>query len=107
MESNHPAHTRCARPVLKTGGATGPLPSPCIGSRESDSKRTEVWEAAGRGTSAPDTPRVGHHLAWGTIYRYTPQIHAAYCALTPPGGLLYLFRCRAGTDPAHLRPPIQ
>jgi hypothetical protein len=32
-----------------------------------------VWEAAGRGTSAPDTPRVGHHL-WGTIYRYTPRI---------------------------------
>jgi len=28
MESNHPARTRRAMPVLKTGGATGPLPSP-------------------------------------------------------------------------------
>ena len=28
MESNHPARTRRAMPVLKTGGTTGSLPSP-------------------------------------------------------------------------------
>lgn len=46
MESNHPAHARCARPVLKTGGATGPLPSPIAGGRVSDTKPCDAWEGA-------------------------------------------------------------